>query len=373
MIWYWNETPYPIESIQQGDFIAEDEAMATAWGFAQSWLAGAGKFTLPTSGSTGTPKQITISRAQMQASARATAQALPLADCQNALLAIHAGYIGGKMMLVRALEYQLALTGIPPVGNPLAHLVGKGKLPFFDFMALVPAQLYNIAHETPDLLAYLNGCKAIILGGGYVSARIVEITQQIQAPIYHTYGMTETVSHIALRRLNGAGKVDYFQALEGIKLTVDAQNCLQICGEVTQNEWVKTNDIVELITENRFIWQGRADNILNTGGIKVQIEVLETKIQSLLTELGLSCALAIVGLQDEKWQERIVLFLETPALPAQTEEKLWTLLRTTLYSHEVPKQITYQSSFPRTETGKIKREGWKGDKGNGKTGGRGNG
>lgn len=357
MIWYWNDIPYTLESIKEGNFIATDESMQIAWDFAQSWLSGASTFYLPTSGSTGLPKEIEISRKQMLASAEATAKALNLFNCQSALLALNPQYIGGKMMLVRALEYGLSLTGIPPVGNPFAHLGRQeGRLKSYDFVALVPTQLYNIALETPHLLAYLNGCKVIILGGGSISENLMEIIQTLETPVYNTYGMTETVSHIALRRLNGAGKVAYFTALEGVQLSTDQRACLRIWADATNQTWVQTNDVVELMDSQRFIWKGRADNILNTGGIKVQIEVLEAKIEAILRREGIDIALAIVGVPDEKWQEKIVLFLETNTLPAQLHDKLLQCLKNELLAHEVPKEVIFRQTFIRTKTGKIKRQ-----------------
>lgn len=358
MIWYWNNTPYSLAQIAQGDFVSDDHALQTAWGFAQAWLAGKDVFVLPTSGSTGEPKPITITRKQMQASAKGTAQALDLASCQTALLAIHAQYVGGKMMLVRALEYGLRLTGIPAVSNPLAYLAdlyGKENLPTFDFIALVPAQLYTIATETPDLLACFSGSKAIILGGGAVGEALERVIQDLDVPIYNTYGMTETVSHIALKRLNGAEKTDYFLAFEGVQLGVDERDCLRICAEVTQNEWVQTHDVVQLLDNQRFVWLGRADNTLNSGGVKIQIETLEAKIEPLLRAEEIHVPFAIVGLPDDKWQQKIVLYLETPALPAETVGKLDLAFRTHLQRHEVPKEIRCLASFPRTETGKILR------------------
>lgn len=354
MVWYWEDTPYSLESIKAGDFIATDEFMQAAWGFVQSWLSGASEFYLMTSGSTGAPKEIRLTRAQMQASARGTAKALGLTSYSSALLALNPQYIGGKMMLVRALEYGLTLVGIPPTGDPFAYLAGKGHLRFFDLIALVPAQMHNLI-QNPTNLAYLNGSKAIILGGGAVSESLLEAIESIDAPIYNSYGMTETVSHIALKRLNGAGKVDYFQALTGVELETDERNCLRIRAEVTGFEWIQTNDIVHLLDNQRFVWQGRADNILNTGGLKIQIEALEAKIAPLLKLQNIEADFAVVGAPDDKWQQRIRLYLEIPTLPAHRATELLQYLKNALLPHEAPKEIVCKPAFPRTETGKLKR------------------
>ncbi len=355
MTWYWQDKPYSLEQIATGDFVAQDEFMESAWTFAQQWLNGAMTFVLPTSGSTGKPKNITLTRAQMQASAQATAEALQLACHKTALLAINPAYVGGKMMLVRALEYGLALTGIPPARNPLATNTALFERQIYDFIALVPAQLYTVATETPDLLACLQDSKAIILGGGAVSESLLQAIQNLKAPLYNTYGMTETVSHIALKRLNDAEKSSYFTAFKNVQLATDERNCLKICGTVTQNEWIQTHDVVQLIDEKRFIWIGRADNILNTGGIKVQIEVLETKIEAILKQLNLFMSFAIVGIADAQWQQKIVLFLEINALPTDLSNALWKSLKTCLPRYEVPKEIRFLAQFPKTDTGKIKR------------------
>jgi O-succinylbenzoic acid--CoA ligase len=359
-VWYWNGTPYSLAQIAQGNFLATDEAMQIAWTFAETWLAGKARFSLPTSGSTGEPKIIEITRAQMQASAKGTAKALDLPALKTALLAINPQYVGGTMMLVRALEYGLTLHGIPPVSNPLAYLeehkIGMGAWDFYDFMALVPMQLHTIATETPQFLPALNQYKAIILGGGAVSETLMQVIQQLRVPIYNTCGMTETVSHIALKRLNGTTKTAYFEVLEGVQIAVDERSCLKICAEVTQNEWIQTNDVVEIIDHQRFIWVGRQDNVLNSGGIKIQIELLESKIEAILKQENIQASCAIVGLPDEKWQERVTLFLEMNVLPTYTLERLWALMRQNLLRHEVPKEIHFLPAFPRTETGKIRKK-----------------
>jgi len=353
MVWYWCDTPYSLAQIAEGDFLPQDTHMATAWAFAQSWLQGQASFTLPTSGSTGTPQTITLTRLQMQASAQRTANALALHTHKTALLAINPTYIGGKMMVVRAIESGLALTGIPPTSNPFLAL--QKSIQLQDFIALVPAQLHAIANETPRLLPRLNESKAIILGGGAVDEALSSIIQTLDVPVYNTYGMTETVSHIALKRLNGTGKTAYFQALEDITLAIDGRNCLKIKGDITQEAWLQTNDVVQLLDNQRFVWQGRADNTLNTGGIKVQIEVLESKIAVLLANMHLPTHFAVAGVPDAKWQQKIVLFLELPALPAPVLENLRATFKTTLLRHEVPKEIYFVTNFPRTETGKIRR------------------
>ena len=174
---------------------------ADALAFCRAWLSGQTEFTLHTSGSTGTPKPIRLTRAQMRASAHLTGQTLGLRAGDVALVCLNIRYVAGVMMLVRGLELGLPMTIIEPAGNPLAGFDPANVR--FDFTALVPLQLQHILDDTPEKLAILNRMKAILVGGAVVSPALEQALQVITAPIFSTYGMTETVSHIALRRLNG--------------------------------------------------------------------------------------------------------------------------------------------------------------------------
>lgn len=138
--------------------------------------------------------------------------------------------------------------------------------------------------NNPESTARLNKLKAAIVGGAAVSESLKSRLQKLRVPIYSTYGMTETVSHIALKLLNGPEQSDYFKVFDGIETRIDSRGCLEIKGVVTNNQWITTNDLVQFHSEGVFTWLGRIDNIINSGGIKLQIESIEDKINAILKE-----------------------------------------------------------------------------------------
>lgn len=209
----------------------------------------------------------------MQASARLTGQTLGLQPGDAALVCLNVRYVAGVMMLVRGLELGLSLTIQEPSGNPLANL--DPATDRFAFAAFVPLQLQTILEQTPDKMPILNGMKAIVVGGAATSLALERALQVITAPVYATYGMTETVSHIALRRLNGPDASEVFTALDGVTLGTDERGCLHSTAAATNFEQIQTNDVVELIDPAHFRLLGRADRVINSGGVKIQPERVE--------------------------------------------------------------------------------------------------
>jgi O-succinylbenzoic acid--CoA ligase len=328
--------------------------------FCQDWLNQKSIFQITTSGSTGQPKLWQISRDQMLASASSTIKALGLNANDKALVCLNTAYIGGMMMLVRGLAFDLELFIIPPSGNPLENVskYNSSQLALnFDFLALVPLQLENILTQTPQLIDVLNKAKAIIIGGAEIQPKLSQmIDNQLTAPTYHTYGMTETISHIALKRLNGKEKSDYFQTLSDVEIKLNSLNCLEIKAPVTENQWISTNDIVELIDNQHFKWIGRIDNVINSGGLKLQIEVIEQKIAEVFFELQIANAFFVAGLPDEKLGEKIHLIIEGQAFSPEIEGKVIFSLTKKLNKYEIPKKLLYFEKFYRTNTDKINRK-----------------
>lgn len=317
--------------------------------FCQDWLNGKEKFILHTSGSTGTPKSIGLSRRQMEASALTTVSALGLKSGDTALVCLNTRYIAGIMMLVRALVVDMDLLLVPPGSSPLQEIAENTKI---DFVALVPIQLQSIleVNNSKDL-KILNLMKAIIIGGAPVTSALETKIQQITAPVFSTYGMTETVSHIALRKLNGKKNQDYFQALTNVLLGTDERGCLKIKAEMTNNEWLQTNDLVTLLENDKFRWLGRADTIINTGGVKVQPEKIERALETILTKNGIKDYF-IAGLPHSQLGEAVTLFVEKNEESSLSLEKLRSLLD----KFETPKAIIHVRSFPRSLTGKIDKK-----------------
>jgi len=326
--------------------------------FCRQWLAGQTSFTVHTSGSTGSPKPITVQRAQMSASARATGQALGLRAGDTALVCLSTAHIAGLMMLVRGLELKLALTLTAPARNPLAGLPDAAH---FDFCAFAPLQLQEILTATPAKRAILNNMKAILLGGAPVFESLAGQIKTLTVPVYHSYGMTETVSHIALRALNGCNASDYFVPLPGVALELDERGCLCIRAAQTDNRRIITNDRVELRPDGAFRWLGRSDNVINSGGVKVQAEKVEAVLEQLLRDyragLLANRRLLVGPLPDPVYGQTVAAVIEgEPVAPGLTAE-LRVALRDSglLMPYEMPRRFYFRPCFVETPTGKIDR------------------
>ena len=202
----------------------EDAYFRQAWEFCRLYASGQETFVLHTSGSTGTPKPIALTRAQMQASARVTQRALDLRAGQQALVCLNVGYIAGTMMLVRGMELGLTMHIVAPSSQPFAALPHDLAI---DFVAVVPLQLQAMLDV--GQASVLNTLGVIIVGGAPVSEQLLEGIQRRSVPVFSTYGMTETVSHVALRRLNGAEATDSYWLLEGVEAATDERGCLRLC------------------------------------------------------------------------------------------------------------------------------------------------
>lgn len=322
--------------------------------FVRQWLNGAQEFGLRTSGSTGAPQLIQLRRRQLEASARRTGDFFDLGPGDRALVCLNCEYIGGLMMLVRGLERNMHLTIVEPHADPLA-LVPAGAR--FDFAAFVPLQLRTLLDA--GHAARLNKMKTLLVGGATVDSTLhKDIQQQLTVPVLHTYGMTETCSHVALRRLNGPEASRHYRVLPGIAAAVDARNCLTLRGDVTDDQLIITNDVVNLDpATHTFEWLGRADFTINSGGVKVQAEKVELVLEVALAELGQPRRCFVAGRPDERLGEQVTAFVEGPALPAPLEEQLRQLLDERLDRYERPRQLVYAPEFRTTATGKLDRPG----------------
>jgi O-succinylbenzoic acid--CoA ligase len=322
--------------------------------FCRQWLEGQETFQVETSGSTGKAKLIGIRRNQMIASARLSGEVLGLRKNDQALVCLSTEYIAGIMMLVRGFVLGMDLTIINPAANPLEQF---SQDEHFDFTALVPLQLYEIFSKAKKKLAVLNRMKAIIVGGAPVNFTLEKKIQLIKAPVYSTYGMTETASHIALKRLNGKEKTDYYKVLPGTEISTDNRNCLTIKSAVTNGETLVTNDLAEIISPEAFKWLGRIDNVINSGGFKVQTEKVERALEQAFSQIqrGEPPKNFISPLPDEKYHQIIIAVIEAKPLAAKKQQELLTVLGTLLKKHEIPKQFHFINKIILTATGKIDR------------------
>ncbi len=318
--------------------------------FCQKWQSGQKEFTIKTSGSTGEPKPIQLTRNQMIASAKLTGKTFGLQTGDSALVCLNVEYIAGMMMLVRGMVLGLKLTIVEPSGNPIQNLEQND----FDFFAFVPLQLENILN-TDENITTLNKAKAIIVGGAAVNEVLQKKIQQLDVSIYSTYGMTETVSHIAIKRLNGANKEENFKVLEGVKIGIDDRNCLNIISESSNNEIVQTNDNVEIISENEFKLIGRFDNIINSGGVKIQLEKVEKLIEKEIQIFHPKRYFAY-GIPDEKLGQKLVLVVETDVFEENLKEMFLSNIKSILSKYEIPKEIFFVEKFWETPTGKVDKK-----------------
>jgi O-succinylbenzoic acid--CoA ligase len=323
--------------------------------FCRQWLNGAQEFVLTTSGSTGTPQPITLRRSQLVASAERTMSYLGLGAGHRMLVCLNCEYIGGLMMLVRALEHQLHLTIVEPVADPFALLPPEAE---FDFGSFVPLQLRAVLEN--GRAAQLNRMKAILIGGAAVDNGLTQMAQALQVPLYHTYGMTETCSHIALRRLNGPDASAQYRVLPGLHVEQDERGCLAIRGDITLQELVQTNDVVRFAPNDHhlFEWLGRADFIINSGGVKVPAEKVEQVLEVTLAAQGhLGRRAFITGLPDARLGQQVTAIVEGKPLDEEAETAVLTRLQDLLGRYEVPRAVYYVPQFAQTASGKLDRRG----------------
>ncbi|GAA5041218.1 O-succinylbenzoic acid--CoA ligase [Marivirga lumbricoides] len=316
---------------------------------ANKWLNGEEEFSQHSSGSTGKPKEIKIKRAQMEASAKATLQTLALNAGDTALLSISPKYIGGKMMVVRALLGSLNLIIGEVSGNPLKDISNEEKIDFFSF---VPYQIDQIINHFPEGINLLNQSKAIILGGAPVSDALAhQIKEHINAPVYSTYGMTETVSHIALKHINANAEA-HFKVLQNVMISTDERDCLVIEAEaITGIPQLVTNDIVKLYNKEEFEWLGRYDFVINSGGIKIHPEQVEKTLSEVFKQINSNNAFFVFGQPDSKFGSRLCLAIEGKV----EEESIRPKFKENLAPYHQPKEIYFIPEFSYTGSGKINR------------------
>jgi o-succinylbenzoate---CoA ligase len=312
--------------------------------FCKAWQSGQTEFVRHTSGSTGEPKPLTLTRQQMQASATMTQQALGLQAGYNLLICLNINYIAGTMMLVRGLEVGMTMVVVEPSANPIADVPTDLQI---DFAAFVPLQLQAMIDGSEA--DRLNNMKVVIVGGAPVSDLLNDKIQALTVHIYSTYGMTETVSHVALRLLNGPNRSAFYSLLDGILAETDERDCLKICGQVSNNQWVQTNDVIEWQSERVFEIVGRADNIINSGGIKIQLEKVEAAIEKTWNSAE---RFYCWWQPDERLGQALVLVIESH----QPVFDLPTDLTNHLTKYEIPKTIYTIAQFIETPTGKIDKK-----------------
>ena len=330
--------PEPLDSFQREVFE-----------FCQEWKLGKNEFLFHTSGSTGKPKPIYLSRLSMIESAKMTKNWLNLQEGDHILLCLPIEYIAGAMMLVRALVLKLNIVIIEPSQNPLEGIANPINIHLASF---VTTQWSTILQSNRDLLSNFSEVKGILIGGSELTPSLELQTRDIHLPIFQTYGMTETSSHIAFRPINTEAKC--YQCFPPVKIKINQESCLCIHSPSTLNQWIETNDIAELLNDNQFRIIGRKDFAINSGSRKIHPEIIEKCCLTFFTINSCMFKIFAWGLDDNFYGQKLVLFIESKD-EFHFELQLVDYLKLNLESWEVPKQLIVLPEFLYTKSGKIDR------------------
>ncbi len=310
--------------------------------FLEEWHNESPYVRVQTSGSTGAPKQMFVEKRRMLASARITCDFLGLKEGNTALLCMSLDYIAGKMMVVRAIERGLRLIVQEPSGHPL------GGAPSIDFAAMVPMQVYN-SLQVPEERERLRAIQHLIIGGGAIDEALAAELKDFPHAVWSTYGMTETLSHIALRRLNGPEASEWYTPFDSVRVSLSEEGCLVIDAPEVCAERLVTNDIAELTQRGLspcvFRILGRKDNVICSGGIKIQAEEVECQLRP-----DLRVPYIISKRPDAKFGEIVVLLTE-----GSTDEAR-AVCQQVLPKYQQPRDYVHVDHIPLTETGKPARK-----------------
>ena len=318
----------------QSEFLQDLEA------FVQEWQNDEPTVWVHTSGSTGTPKPMQVEKKHMEASARLTCSFLGLKEGNSALLCMPLQYIAGKMVVVRSLVAGLNLIPVAPSGHPLKDLK---EVP--TFAAMIPMQVYNTL-QVPEERAKLMKIKHLIIGGGAIDEALANDLKSFPNHVWSTYGMTETLSHIALRKLNGQDASDWYTPFDNVRIRLSEEGTLIIHAPNVCAEELTTNDIAEINGEGKFRILGRKDNTINSGGVKIQIEQVEG-----LLKKHLDIPFQITARKDAKFGEIVVLIYNKVG----NEANIRQVCENTLPTYWVPKAYIPVDELPMTGTGKPDR------------------
>ena len=317
--------------------------------FLEEWNNPSPYVHVQTSGSTGTPKPMLVEKQRMLNSARITCDFLGLREGDTALLCMSLDYIAGKMMVVRSIERGLKLTTVAPSGHPLSNNYQLSIVNYqLSFAAMVPMQVYN-SLQVPEEKERLMQIRHLIIGGGAIDDALAAALTTFPNHVWSTYGMTETLSHIALRRLNGPDASEWYTPFPSVKVSLNEDRCLVIDAPLVCPSRLVTNDIAELSSgtdpEVKFRILGRKDNVICSGGIKIQIETVERQLRP-----HLQAPFLITKRPDAKFGEAVVLLTEGTVPEAQE------VCERILSKYHQPRVYLHVDQIPLTATGKPARQ-----------------
>jgi O-succinylbenzoic acid--CoA ligase len=306
----------------------EVKSFIEEWNNSQSYLE------VKSSGSTGEPKIHRLSKAFLKKSAERTLTYFNLTTGMKAGLCLSLSTIAGKMMVVRSILASLELHVLPVNHNPLKNLTID-----LDFNAMVPVQALNYQHDEDT--SPMNGI--VLIGGAPLNEEQFERIYRKFPQAYQTYGMTETASHIALRKITADFNVPY-RVLDGINISEKEGQLVIHCREI-EGGMLHTNDCVEILDASSFQLLGRSDFVFISGGIKIHPEVLENRLSNLMHQTCL-----VVPVPDETWGATVgLVLLKNSEIPSSAT------LKTHFASSEIPRKFTLVDEILTTENGKIDR------------------
>ena len=334
---------HPSFKIQGNIFESREELLSAArvldsssFKFLSDWFDTDDFVIVQTSGSTGIPKQIKLQKKHMVASAKATGTYFNCLEGTRALICLSADFIAGKMMWVRALTLGWDVDVTSPTGNPL-----ENNFKEYDFSAMVPLQVEKS-------LTQLNQIKKLIIGGAAVSRKLLNELQEVSTQAFATYGMTETITHIAVKKLNYTSEESYYETLPNVSISLDDRGCLVIDAPSISEEKVTTNDLVTIHSENTFEWIGRYDSIINSGGLKLLPETIERKLQSIISE-----RFFISSLPDVRLGQKVILVIES----SEENDGLEKIKQAQILDkYEMPKEVYFIAKFSETASAKIDKK-----------------
>lgn len=318
----------------------ENSPLSAVYEFLLRWFDESSFITVHTSGSTGAPKELIVSKEKMMQSARLTCEFLDLREGENALLCMDLRYIGAMMVVVRSLVAGLNLIVRAASSHPLSDVEDSLR-----FAAMVPLQVYN-TFQIPEEKDKLQRTKILIIGGGAINAMLETKIQALPGAVYSTYGMTETLSHIALRRLNGPSASSHYRPFSSVRLSLSTENELIIEAPLVCDDVLTTNDMAHIYPDGSFKILGRKDNVINSGGVKVQAEEIEKILHPFI-----STPFVITSVPDERLGQAITLLIECQTEPPQVKEQTQRVLP----RYHRPLYIRRVDEIPLTENGKIDR------------------
>lgn len=313
----------------------------------RNWIRKKKRFSFQTSGSTGNPKKITFSRDQIVNSVFRTIKTFNLKEGDTFLSCLNTEFVAGFMMIVRAIVGKAKLIILEPTSNPLALLSPEQTI---DFVAMTPIQVQTCLEQNPESF---NDIRKLLVGGASLHHELEARLRSVQCDVFHSYAMTETLTHVAIRDVH-KDRNGIYHALKGVTFDQHENGCLIVNDDRLTIRGLRTNDLVEFLDRRSFRLTGRLDNVINSGGVKVQADQLELDIQDILLQEGIAAQICMVSRPDERLTNKLVLLIKTNDRTLDAG-KLLKKLKAGLRQYHDPKEIIWVPHIFLTKSGKIDR------------------